>query len=240
MQSGSRNRARGADVAFGGFRHQELRHFCNFSGPAWPMGTPPADSASWGGGMRRGARSCARALGVGSCACNPWSLFSARSQRYASRIAPSREHQRSQRGRIDINRPCPGFRQATGARGTLRRPRTAIARKTHNPTLRTFFLHGPRAAGFANYQLLPLESTEGRDVSHHCSAVMLLSRRVGSGTPACATLFWPRLTRNVSHSNNVAPGRGTRPARPTGPRKLSPPSTPLDLASSRPSGRGLR
>ena len=100
--------------------------------------------------------------------------------------------------------------------------------------------HGPRAAGFANYQLLPLESTEGRDVSHHCSAVMLLSRRVGSGTPACATLFWPRLTRNVSHSNNVAPGRGTRPARPTGPRKLSPPSTPLDLASSRPSGRGLR
>ena len=26
-------------------------------------------------------------------------------------------------------------------------------------------------------------------------AVMLLSRRVGSGTPACATLFWPRLTR---------------------------------------------
>ena len=123
MQSGSRNRARGADVAFGGFRHQELRHFCNFSGPAWPMGTPPADSASWGGGMRRGARSCARALGVGSCACNPWSLSSARSQRYASRIAPSREHQRSQRGRIDINRPCPGFRQATGARGTLRRPR---------------------------------------------------------------------------------------------------------------------
>ena len=35
--------------------------------PAWPMRTPPADSASWGGDMRRGARGCARALGVGSC-----------------------------------------------------------------------------------------------------------------------------------------------------------------------------
>ena len=52
-------------------RHPKPCHFCTFSGPAWPMGTPPADSASWGGGMRRGARSCARALGVGSCACNP-------------------------------------------------------------------------------------------------------------------------------------------------------------------------
>ena len=61
--------------------------------------------------------------------------FGACSQRYASRIAPSREHQRSQRGRIDTNRPCPGFRQATGARGTLRRPRSQNSLKKQNYTL---------------------------------------------------------------------------------------------------------
>ena len=117
------------------FRLRELRHFCTFSGPAWPMGTPPADSASWGGGMRRGARSCARALGVGSCACNPWRVFGACSQRHASQIAPSREHQRSQRGRIDTNRPCPGLRQAAGARGTPRRPRSPNRPKYRTDTL---------------------------------------------------------------------------------------------------------
>ena len=39
---------------------------------------------------------------------------------------------------------------------------------------------------------------------------------------------------HASHSNQTRSGRGTRPARPRGPRSFSPPSTPLDLAGSRP------